>query len=285
MSSIVKSAHFTITLQDVDLAVLCVSNESVAKCAWWLIREYGKVKALQDSKAFRSMLMDDDGLSMVCSPTAIPLLQHFLHVDEYTLSPHYWQAFIIQVTGSAYEVPGAVYCLANSLSIEGLSILHISTFESEVFLIQKPDIHRAIEILKRFEDAEMTAALLDIACKYSSFEIVETNQPEELTSPVDPASTNAAVDTGVSDNSVSYDKEEINGEHIDGQLDMSWITPQQRAQSFVDESKFSATKKFEKGFTLCVLPKPVYLASLDTSNPDIDWQKCASAIVSTCNHC
>lgn len=273
---VVKSPHFTIVLQAEALAVLCIHTAHLAKCSWWLFREYNQQKTAQTSAVFRSILMDDDGLSVVCAPSSVPVLQHFLQPGDYLLSPNHWRALIINVTGSAYEVPGAVYCLANSLSVAGLSILHISTYESEVFLIQQPDVPKALEILKTFEDAETTTALLDAACKYSSFTANECNQSDILS----PRDSSMVSEPQSAAKASFYEKDDNQGDPHDGQLDFSWITPQQKSQSFIDESSFSTTKKFEKGFTLCVLPHPVLLATLNLSNPDIDLSKCFDALVS-----
>jgi len=63
-----------------------------------------------------------------------------------------WFAYIINVIGSATEVPAAVYSLANSLACESISVLHISTFESEVFLIQEKDIEKADRVFQKTQD-------------------------------------------------------------------------------------------------------------------------------------
>lgn len=65
------------------------------------------------------------------------------------VSPQRWRAFVIKVVGAAVELPGAVHYLADSLSKEGLSILHISTFESEVFLVQEQDIEKACSVFRK----------------------------------------------------------------------------------------------------------------------------------------
>ena len=65
-----------------------------------------------------------------------------------TISPQKWRAFVINVVGSAAEFPGAVHFLADSLSNAGLSILHISTFEYEVFLVQEQDISKACDVFR-----------------------------------------------------------------------------------------------------------------------------------------
>ena len=79
------------------------------------------------------------------------------------MSPQRWRAFVIKVVGSTEEFPGAVHYLADSLSKEGLSILHISTFESEVFLVQEQDIEKACAVFRRSEGPKELASLIQEA--------------------------------------------------------------------------------------------------------------------------
>lgn len=79
------------------------------------------------------------------------------------ISPQRWRAFVIKVVGSTEEFPGAVHYLADSLSKEGLSILHISTFESEVFLVQEQDIEKACAVFRRSEGPKELASLIQEA--------------------------------------------------------------------------------------------------------------------------
>ena len=60
-----------------------------------------------------------------------------------------WRALVIHVIGSVTQLPGAVHLLANMLSVRGISILHISTFEREIFLVQEHDLDVACELLKK----------------------------------------------------------------------------------------------------------------------------------------
>jgi hypothetical protein len=78
-------------------------------------------------------------------------------------SPQHWRALLINVVGSATEFPGAVYYLANSLSEGGVSIFHISTFESEVFLVREHDIEKACSLLRRNESPRELGVFLEKA--------------------------------------------------------------------------------------------------------------------------
>jgi len=137
---------------------------SVPSSSWLVIREYKREKNF-----FSSLLLDDDGLSLVCDDVSVGALQ-CLNITDLKISPQRWLALIINVIGTANEFPGAVYYLAQTLAKEKLrllllasvfllyllslfliiSILHISTFESEVFLVQEQDIERACDALRYF---------------------------------------------------------------------------------------------------------------------------------------
>lgn len=268
---IVKSAHFSISLKPGSLAVLCIPNEVVPKCAWWIIREYGRMNA--DVSHFHSVLMDDDGLSVICDINAVSVLKFLLRPEDFTLSPSSWRAIAIDLTGSAYEVPGAVYYLANSLSREGLSILHISTFESEVFLVQEPDLHKVCAILKEFQNADKAAALLDQASNTAKVGSGDTVNKADGNRSSDASGINAVIShynesLGVA--SQEEDEGRVN-------FDMSWITPQGANETDSANTHISPPITFKEGFTLCVLPQPVILAKL---NLDFDWSLCGPIMVS-----
>lgn len=262
---IFESVHLSITLDAASLAVLCIPNEFVPKCSWVLMREYG-MKTQLNSKSFHSILFDDDGLSIICSAQLIPTLQFLLSPCQYTLSSNNWRALVINFNGSAYELPGVVHCLANSLSQEGLSILHISTFEAEVFLVQDPDVTAALSILRQFEDAEQVYQLMEKTWK----------QSDQKPQPMIPPSA-AAVATRLND--------------IDGTLstvtdgnefDESWLTPQVSTPEISASTILNlptpipVSLRLATGFSLCVLPNPVILAKL---RDDASWTTCAPILV------
>ena len=58
-----------------------------------------------------------------------------------------------------------VHYLADSLSRAGLSILHISTFEYEVFLVQEQDIEKACAVFRRSDSPSELLAFIQGAQK------------------------------------------------------------------------------------------------------------------------
>lgn len=254
---LITTGFFNINLLAGSLAVLSIPNQFVSKCAWWLIREYGRPRPKQPS--FSSLVMDDDGLSLVCDPQALSLLKFLIKPEEFTLSDKLWRAFVIETTGSADEVPGAVYCLAQALSSQGLSILHISTFEAEVFLIQEQDLEQTCRILRGFEDPATATALLGEACKVS-------NQRPRLGSASNPTGDISQVSLEDADQD----------EDTPVRLDMSWITPS--ASDPAPAPLPPPMVKHMDGFKLCTLPQPVILARLQ--NTESDWEECTKVLVS-----
>lgn len=144
------------------------------------------------------------------------------------LSPQRWRAFVINVVGSAVEFPGAVHYLADSLSQEGLSILHISTFESEVFLVQEQDIEKACAIFRKSESPIEIASLIQ-----------EAQRKRTLSGNT---SLSQTVETSESlENGDSF----FVGDNVD----------------------ISLPPPFKEGFELCVLPNHVMLARLNDGFP------------------
>ena len=313
---IVNSIHFNIILQAQSLAVLSIPSAAVPKCAWWLIREFGLSQKTETHghRTFTSFLVDDDGLSLICKTDALDVLHYLLRPEEFTLSPSAWKAFVIQLTGSAVEVPGAVYCLANSLSSQGLSILHISTFESEIFLVQEPDLEKACVILREFEDPVKTTELLELACHASNDRTISNEAISNLLTPrLDTikaiSNENESTDAEESvhalrlskdgssslhvidepEDGASNDNEEEN-ENLD--LDMSWIAPQAKSiirrnlseQQLLNSqsgthhliSSVPSKTKFDEGFTLCVLPYSVRIAKCGIEK----WRRYSNIMVS-----
>lgn len=97
-------------------------------------------------------------MSLICNASSTSALES-INPSGLNVSSQKWRAFVINVVGSAIEFPGAVHYLADSLSQEGLSILHISTFESEVFLVQEEDIEKACIVFRRSESPSILAGL------------------------------------------------------------------------------------------------------------------------------
>jgi hypothetical protein len=123
--------------------------------------QHSSIALLRFSKCF-IFNKDNDGLSVICSTVAAASLES-ISGKQLLISPHVWRAFVINVAESATEFPGAVHYLADSLSNAGLSILHISTFEYEVFLVQEQDIEKACAVFRLSDSPTKLASVIQEA--------------------------------------------------------------------------------------------------------------------------
>lgn len=133
-----------------------------------------------------------------------------------------------------------MHYLADSLSQEGLSILHISTFESEVFLVQEQDIEKACAVFRKSESPVEIASLIQ-----------EAQRKRTLS-----GNTNGSI----SHTAENHGSDPENGDSffVGDALDISNIPP------------------FKQGFELLVLPGHVMLARL---NDDFPLLECSAILV------
>ena len=108
---------------------------------------------------------------------------------------------MINVVGAAM-FPGAVHYLADSLSSAGLSILHISTFEYEVFLVQEQDIERACSVFRTADSPLKLASILQEAHRKrasSSSGSLPLFQPNSTSTSTSSSSSSPRSNTGSSE--------------------------------------------------------------------------------------
>lgn len=192
-SVVLNGAPFQIVMNSESLNVIFIPRHSLAKAAWWILREYSYNS--RNRHGFSSLINDDDGLSIVCDANAFASLE-CLDISGMFVSPQKWKAFVINVIGSASEVPGAIYYLSKSLSIEGMSILHISTYQSEVFLVQEPDIEKAIAVFHRLDNPKDVENIFNQ--KRIDMENIITNENKNDENLVDSKNENSDKDTSLS---------------------------------------------------------------------------------------
>ena len=98
-------------------------------------------------------------MTIICNDESLASLQ-LLKPSGMVTSPQKWKAFVINVIGTATEAPGAICYLSDYLSKEGMSILHISTYESEVFLVQEKDVENAFQVFKKIHNPDQISSWL-----------------------------------------------------------------------------------------------------------------------------
>lgn len=300
-ADILSNGAFEITLLAGDLVIMSVPTQYVSKCSWWIMSKY-LMERPSHITSFRSLLMDDDGLSIVCDPQSFATLSFLIRPEEFTSSEGFWRAFVIQTKGSADEIPGAVYCLANALSSQGLSIFHISTFEAEVFLIEARKVETACHILKAFEDPLKASALLEEACRLSNQKQIDSSSCTLKTSfakclPINNNSgKNGTVDskkTKLISPRLPVDDIDQADDHSVPFVDVKWLQSNNGEPSLasVEDEAPPETSSGDNvssahtplltsiGFKLCLLPQPVILARLHVDD-DKSWEECSRALVS-----
>jgi len=142
------NGHFHCTLHEGFLRIISIPPEVIPSAAWWIIRQYIVNPTSSGNHSFNSLLLDDDGLSLICSTDDLSHL-NCLNISLLTVSSQNWRAFVIHVVGSVTQYPGAVHHLGSLLSDKGISIFHISTFDKEIFLIREQDVTETCDILRQ----------------------------------------------------------------------------------------------------------------------------------------
>lgn len=176
-SSVVSSGGtFSVCMHNDAVQIVSVPSDSVPHCAWWIIREYCLNWELKPF--FNALIYDDDGLSFITTPASLTALRG-LNIDNLKISPQKWISLHINVSGSASELPGVVFYLANALTKSGLSILHMSTFDSEVFLVQEQDVEVACDILRQLSDMHINQ-YSNIISEEKKVQLSDNSGPEAM---------------------------------------------------------------------------------------------------------
>lgn len=265
-----QDGPFQIVLQNTKLCVVSIPTESVSSVAWLLFRQYTNVYE-RDKNSFNSFLLDDDGLSLVCTPTSLVALQA-LNPTGMIVSQQRWIALVINVCGEA-DFPGAVYHLANSLSSAEISILHISTFEAEVFLVQEQDIDKAVVVMKSTENPAEIQKLKQISNlrhqkKSGSFDHLQSIMFE-----IESNNDSSPISRHASDFSLSSLVTEVGSiaHHSVG-------SPVIVGAETVCESSSAGQPQspYREGFRLCVLPRRVILAKFASEEA---LMRCSSILI------
>lgn len=92
------------------------------------------------TEGFSSITRTPDELSIVCPQEEIP---------KEVMAEKDWRA--LKVKGPlGFVLTGIVSSLSTPLAKAGISILYISTYETDYLLVKENDLERAIEILEKF---------------------------------------------------------------------------------------------------------------------------------------
>lgn len=148
---VTNDGPFEVILLSCQLSVIQIPKTNIENATWWILREY--CQKSREMTGFSYLSIDNDGLSIICSIDSARIFDS-LYIPNIIRSSQKWKAFVVNLIGSATESPGMVHYLADSLSQKGLSILHISTYESEVFLVQEEDLNKALSVFRTISSIE-----------------------------------------------------------------------------------------------------------------------------------
>ena len=256
-----SSGLFKVKLLRGVFSVVKLAHEHVPSIAWWILREH--INDLENffrkrhETAFSSISMDEDGVTIICSPEGMTVLRSLN--NEATKDSHKkWRALVVDVVGSAAEFPGAVYFLANTLSASEISILHISTFESEIIMVQEEDALKACEVLKKVvTDVQEVPSFLKRTKSSEKLKVTIEETPRSVEK-----TTHSELHGSIGD-SVTLQEGGSSDKGVDIESGGTVSCPSRKCSS----------RKFEGGLMLTVLPCSVMLARLSEnfimSNP---WQ-------------
>lgn len=117
--------------------------------------------------------------SAASSSTAIPTTSSSSIDETPTVSDTFsWRAFTVRMSGPSFDTPQVILSLTQALSQNNISILHISTFEAEIYLIPRNKIDIVKKILKNFYNVLVKRNNND----YNNFiiKVDEDDEDEEL---------------------------------------------------------------------------------------------------------
>ena len=167
----VVPGHVDLDVLPSNLVVCHVPAKDISRAAWVLLKvvlfpggdEYAEIAA--GASTFSSLIMDDEGATIVLDAERATSihdagLAHMLH-----FSPFQWRAIHLHFGGVANEMPGTINTMAKILSDHGVSILHVSTYGSEVFLVRSEDLAGALECFRSDELRDVISAVISGTCE------------------------------------------------------------------------------------------------------------------------
>eukprot|EP00968_Pinguiococcus_pyrenoidosus_P016059 scaffold1509_cov240-Pinguiococcus_pyrenoidosus.AAC.34 len=118
--------------------VVCHAPTSNIPGAGWMVAR--TLLFNEERSCFNAVILDDEGCTMVmdeerAADAKRAGLGPFLSVAD----DRFWTAIHVQLGQSANDVPGLISHMAKALMRASISILHYSTYGTEIFLVQEKD--------------------------------------------------------------------------------------------------------------------------------------------------
>ena len=156
--SVVTSGNLDCSLLPGRLAVCHIPQQAVARSSWILLRVVFGFGSSGTSPYCKYLLYDDDGtVTFVAEEAEVVAMQNegrFTFNDNVSadglglLLADGWRALQFHFGAAAGESQSAILnSVAKLLSIRGLSILNMTTYDSDLILVQQDDLECALDTL------------------------------------------------------------------------------------------------------------------------------------------
>ncbi|KAE8887404.1 hypothetical protein PF005_g3450 [Phytophthora fragariae] len=162
---IVTTSNFHATLLPGLVSVVFVPAERIRHGSWPLLNlllysgcsfdenEGGCVRS--ESHVCRSMqteifsiVSDREGATLFVDPAGVEMFKRAGMEDLITVAPQSWRAIQIHLGPMVAEFPGVVSFLSKLLADDHISILNMSTYDTDVIFVQEQDLEAAISCLQ-----------------------------------------------------------------------------------------------------------------------------------------
>ncbi|ETV81470.1 hypothetical protein, variant [Aphanomyces astaci] len=164
-TELVSTSNFHATLLPGELSVIQIPPAHVRACCWPLLNLllYGEcslncreadatsgdhICRLQQTELF-SMVVDNDGITLFVDPNGINMFKAANLQDKIHTAPQHWRAIQIHLGPMVAEFPGVVSFLSKLLAEDNISILNMSTYDTDIIYVQACKLDLAVACLQR----------------------------------------------------------------------------------------------------------------------------------------
>ncbi|KAG9412468.1 GATS protein-like 3 [Aphanomyces cochlioides] len=164
---LVSTSNIHATLLPGQLSVIQIPPAHIRSCTWPLLNLllYGEcgfrcredddsnppaehICRLQQSELF-SMVVDNDGITLFLDPNGISMFEAANMQDKIVIAPQKWRAIQIHLGPMVAEFPGVVRFLSKLLAEDNISILNMSTYDTDIIYVQECNLESAVDCLQR----------------------------------------------------------------------------------------------------------------------------------------
>ncbi|KAF0689955.1 Aste57867_18599 [Aphanomyces stellatus] len=103
---------------------------------------------LQQTDLF-SIVVDNDGVTLFVDPNGVAMFDAAKMQDKIRTAPQTWRAIQIHLGPMVAEFPGVVSFLSKLLAEDNISILNMSTYDTDIIYVQEDKLDQAVDCLRR----------------------------------------------------------------------------------------------------------------------------------------